>query len=333
MKLSRIVLLLLVLVFNQGCKQKQEDFSHIEYLNKDDQLIEYTLPSEDEIQELEILAKRGDADAEYRLAQYCSSAIGGADHRRAFTLCESAAKKGHPLAMMKLSVMYYNGEGVSANTKKSLKWMAKAADTNNINVLRALGNRYEKGLYGYEKDYQEAKKWYRLAAEQGSTTAKKALAFLLYDDAQSERDYAESYRLLSSLVEEGDKGGKILYYLGLCYYEGRGVNRNASKAVDYLQQASFEQFAQIGIMEAQYLLGLCYYQGDGIPKNYNRALYWMLISVRNASSLEEALDDDQLGEKQEEKARPYINEIMQLLGDYEVELIYDQAAEAWSGRM
>ena len=77
----------------------------------------------------------------------------------------------------------------------------------------------------YAKDNPaEAVKWYRKAAEQD------------HDDAQCA--------------------------LALCYYTGKGVEKDLAKAVEWWRKAADQDHD-----EALYRLGLCYYNGEGVEKD------------------------------------------------------------------
>ena len=73
-----------------------------------------------------------------------------------------------------LGECYYDGEGVSEDKKKSVKWFTRSAEQGYANAQFNLGNAYFKGE-GVTKDYKEAVKWWTKAAEQGDADAKEAL--------------------------------------------------------------------------------------------------------------------------------------------------------------
>ncbi|MBO7321300.1 MAG: sel1 repeat family protein, partial [Bacteroidales bacterium] len=69
---------------------------------------------------------------------------------------------------------YYYGEGVEKNYTEAVKWYRKAADKGHLDAQYNLGNRYYNGE-GVEKNYTEAVKWYRKAADKGHSNAKNTL--------------------------------------------------------------------------------------------------------------------------------------------------------------
>jgi Sel1 repeat-containing protein len=90
-----------------------------------------------------------------------------------------------------------------------------------------VGLAYEFGWDGGDRDYSEAAKWYRKAADQGDPKGQSRLAFL-YDLGKGvQRDYAEAAKWYRLAADQGD--GDAQLSLGIKYYIGDGV------AKDYVQ--------------------------------------------------------------------------------------------------
>ena len=68
--------------------------------------------------------------------------------------------------------MYDYGRGVAKDYAEAVRWYRKAAEQGNANAQYNLGLMYEEGL-GVAKDGAEAMRWFRKAAEQGYAKAKK----------------------------------------------------------------------------------------------------------------------------------------------------------------
>lgn len=60
-----------------------------------------------------------------------------------------------------------------------------------------LGKNYEAGRSGLKKDYLEASRWYRLAAEQGDPFAQASLGLLYRFGKGVEQDYVQAYMWFS----------------------------------------------------------------------------------------------------------------------------------------
>ena len=70
---------------------------------------------------------------------------------------------------------YYSGNnGKDRDYSEALKWYRKAAEQGISSAQYNLGRMYEKGR-GVLKDKNEALKWYKQAAEKGNADAQKAL--------------------------------------------------------------------------------------------------------------------------------------------------------------
>ena len=57
--------------------------------------------------------------------------------------------------------------------------------------------------------------------------------------------------------------------LGSCYYNGEGVDRDYTKAVEWYTKSAEQEYAS-----AQYSLGRCYENGNGVEKDLEEAKKW-----------------------------------------------------------
>jgi hypothetical protein len=110
-----------------------------------------------------------------------------------------AAKAGDGQAACRLGDLYRDGEKVSYNPKKALRWYARSALLGDPVGQNQLGACYEHGV-GCRPNPRRAAKYYALSASQGCSTAQKNL--------------------------------------GLCYLVGRGVSRDLEQARSWLQGAA-----------------------------------------------------------------------------------------------
>jgi TPR repeat protein len=76
--------------------------------------------------------------------------------------------------MDNLGYVYEKGIGVTRNYTEAARWYRKAADAGNARGMSNLGYMHEKGL-GVTKNYTEAVRWYRKAANAGNKYAIKRL--------------------------------------------------------------------------------------------------------------------------------------------------------------
>ena len=101
---------------------------------------------------------------------------------------------------------------------------------------------FYKGVEYYKnKNYPEAVKWFRKAAEQGDAKAQCMLG-VCYDNGQGvSQDYAEAVKWYRKAAEQGDAMAQ--YNLGVCYYNGQGVSQNYAEAVKWLRKAAAQGHA------------------------------------------------------------------------------------------
>ena len=90
--------------------------------------------------------------------------------------------------------------------------------------------------YYFEKDYAEAVRWWRKAAEQGHAQAQNWLGFCHYYGQGVKKDYAEAVRWFSMSAEQGYD--KAQNWLGFCYYHGQGVEKDNEEAVRWFRKAA-----------------------------------------------------------------------------------------------
>ena len=98
-----------------------------------------------------------------------------------------------------------------------------------------LGAYYAWGMWE-PKDYSEAVKWYRKAADQGNADAQNNLGVCYKNGEGVPQDYSEAVKWYRKAAEQGQKYAQ--YNLGVCYYNGQGVTQNRQEAFKYFRQAA-----------------------------------------------------------------------------------------------
>ena len=206
-----------------------------------------------------------------------------------------AAFKKDPLGMFHLGRCYENGWGTERDEKLAAQYYKKAADAGLAEAQIRYGVCCEEGK-GVPQDLDQAERYYTLAGEQGSDDALERLDGLMkkrsgspdpapaavpaapkapvsaaleaqYEKAYAlyqKRQYAEALRLFKPGAEQGHAGSQ--YYVGLCFYFGRGVSKDAFTAANWYRKA-----ADQGNLSAIYNLGCCYRDGIGVARDYAEA--------------------------------------------------------------
>ena len=161
---------------------------------------------------------------------------------------------------------YYGRNGKLKNYTEAVKWYRKAAEQGHSDTQNLLGYCYEKG-YGVPQDYTEAVKWYRKAAEQGDEYGQTSIGDCYYYGRGVTQNYSEAIKWYRKAAEQGDTNAQN--NLGNCYYYGRGVTQNYNEAIKWYRKA-----AEQGDTNAQNNLGICYKYGEGVTQDYTEAIKW-----------------------------------------------------------
>lgn len=161
----------------------------------------------------------------------------------------SAAANGDALALHEIGMRYMDGRGVSSSFEQAARWYALAAERGFAPAQYRLGNLYEKGL-GMPRDLVKARELYERAAIQGNASAMHNLA--------------------------------VLYAMGA---EGNIDNDKAAKW--------FFKAAELGIKDSQYNLGILTAKGLGQAQNFEESYKWFALAA-NAGDPDAAEKRDQI---------------------------------------
>jgi hypothetical protein len=230
----------------------------------------------------------------------------------AFKWCQKAARQKHPIAMFNVGAAYFNGEGVAENVISAYAWFVLAqeagsesaaeavkrmgADLQHISasaVFEKIADMYEKGN-DLPRNYAEALKWYRRAAEGGGPTVRVKLAGLLVE----EKKYDEARRLCEEAVKQSYSPAN--YCLGYLYDHGLGVARNPPEAAKWFGRA-----AEMGHSRSMLRLGQMYVTGDGVKPDKKTAYFYFFLaaSVIPEAKQEQASLEKELSSKDVEKTK------------------------------
>jgi len=120
------------------------------------------------------------------------------------------------------------------------------------------------GFKRFNKDRDEASALFRKAAEQGHPYGQYQLGMIFSGD-HDDISAAKWFR------KAADKGlMEAQSFLGNIYWEGVGVNKDASEAVKWWRKA-----AEQGYTTAENNLGQCFLTGQGVTKNKQEGIKWL----------------------------------------------------------
>ena len=180
-------------------------------------------------------------------------------------------------AQYNLGVSYENGQGVKQSYEEAVKWYILAAEQGYAPAQLNLGYCYELGQ-GVKQSYEEAVKWYTLAAEQELANAQFNLGVCYKNGQGVKQSYEEAVKWWHKAAEQGDADAQI--NLGVCYELGQGVKQSYEEAVKWYTLA-----AEQGDAEAQLNLGICYDDGQGIEQSYKEAAKWYTLAAEQGVAL------------------------------------------------
>jgi TPR repeat protein len=146
-----------------------------------------------------------------------------------------SAAGGDADAQNNLGFMYANGKGVPKDYAEAARWFRKAADQNYPDAQNNLGVMYNNGQ-GFPRNYAEAILWYRKAADLGDVKAQ--------------------------------------YNLGQLYRHGYGVKQDYTEAAMWYRKAADQDYAY-----AQHNFGVCYKNGVGVPRDNDKAYMWLELAA------------------------------------------------------
>ena len=189
------------------------------------------------------------------------------NYTEALNWYKKAAENGSSDAQSELGFMYMNGEGTPVNKSEGAKWLIKASENGDLMAQRALGFMYKNGD-GVPQNISESNKWlgkatyqfYEAGRKNMKTNGQVALQFFswVYEMRQTPHDVwslfhiGEIYYFAEGGVQTdfqeavkyfkaaSDMGNRVaMYYMGLCYEFGRGIQKDLSKAQQYYKESGY----------------------------------------------------------------------------------------------
>jgi hypothetical protein len=226
------------------------------------------------IEQLSAAAEKGDADAQYRLAQSYIRGVGILrSFTKAFELIKKAAEQGHPEAIGGVGYFYANGYGVKKDLAAAADWFRKGAEKGGAKAQLNYGLALLNGR-GVPADEKEGMKWIDKAVAQGSPHAWFAMAeFYYFGTHGHERSFSKAYEYVQKAAAADLAPAENM--LGSMYQEGNGAPIDLAKAEYWFRKAA-EQGDPKGMSNLGLLLGP---DGPDTSKHVE-ALKWLLLAQR-----------------------------------------------------
>lgn len=166
------------------------------------------------------------------------------DEQKAIELYRQAAKQGSPEAMYKLYMVYRDGRGVSNNEEEAEQWLTKSAEA---------GYAWAQCELGYHFEYMD---WGR------------------YHETSHSNDMPVAIQWYRRSAEQNWPGGD--YHLGLCYLEGKGVDKDEERGLNLIRKAAEQNHAYSLVKLAE-----LYSRGIGEPRSEeDRPIHLLLRAAK-----------------------------------------------------
>ena len=144
---------------------------------------------------------------------------------------EAMANQNNAEAIMELARRYLFGYGVEHSSEKYFKLLKRAAELGYLPAQVTLGSEYK---YQFKK-YEDAVKWYKIAAEKGYASAQNCLARCYLQGNGVEQNPEEAIRLFKASAEQDNYlACRELYR---CFEEGIGVEKDPQEAAKWNKKA------------------------------------------------------------------------------------------------
>ena len=227
------------------------------------------------------LAKRGDAEAQYRVGRIYYYGTGVApDAAEAARWYRAAAEQGHARSQSNLGTLYEEGRGVPADPAAAAGWYAKAAAQGRAVASLNLGRMYEQGR-GVPQDESKAFELYEAAARKGYGEAQWRLARMYEQGRGVAADAEQADKWDRRALKNGYRPGSVPASSPVASIDdeapapaiappGQAAQAPAQPTpADPLLAA-----AQAGDAESQYRVGNRYRLGEGVAEDLAQAASW-----------------------------------------------------------
>ena len=237
----------------------------------------------------------GDTLCMYRYASLIHEGlVKGVERKDLIPWLQKAADKNHAPALSMMGLFLIRGELIAQDTKAAVKCFEKAALQNYAVAQGNLGQ-----YHAEAKRYEEAIKWYRLAARQGEAPSQFALGLLTLRGQGTKKDLPKAYywftlakkygfqgvdRELESLAKQMSASdirqadAEAARFVAQVFYKPDGSAPVANLAEVDLK--TLQDKAEGGDREAQFQLGLRYAKGDGVNVDTVIAYKWLYIAEK-----------------------------------------------------
>jgi TPR repeat protein len=155
----------------------------------------------------------------------------------------------------------------NARKNSPVEKLRQTALKGDVAAQRSLGVDYEHG-YNVYQNYQEAAKWYQLAANRGDAISQNNLGSFYQYGLGNSTNYDKAVTLYQQSAAQGFALAQS--NLGYMYDYGLGVSTDKVAAVTWYRRAAEQNYSG-GMLN----LGMCYGGGNGVDRDLPQAYQWL----------------------------------------------------------
>ena len=188
------------------------------------------------------------------------------------------------LSLIALSFSFaLQAEGSINQSSNVFNFQQKLAINGNVNAQYKLGFMYEVGE-GVEADIEQAKHWYKLAAEAGSSQAEQRNTYLTIKEHGYDKDkYAEWLNGIKK--DAGQSKPDAVLLLGQLHHQGLGVKKDLKQSLELLNLVNVLGAAnvekEIGVIQRQIKAQKKYSQQKQVKRVENEKHLEVTLDVKS----------------------------------------------------
>ncbi|CAF4188787.1 unnamed protein product, partial [Adineta steineri] len=230
---------------------------------------------EDLVQYYQLLADRGDAQAQYGLGQLYYLRDTAFD--KALYYFRLAADNGNSNAMAYLGKLYSEkNDYIKQNNLTALQFFQRSAEKGNPMGQAGIGSAFYHGA-GIEQNYEKAFKYFQLSADQGYVEGQLMLGIMYYNGEGVKRDYKMAVKWFQAASQSGHALG--YFNLGQMHATGTGVLRSCTTATEL-----FKNVAERGKWSSMFIEAYNLYRQGHIEQAFMKYLYLAELGYEIAQS-------------------------------------------------
>jgi TPR repeat protein len=200
------------------------------------------------------------AEKNYAAGQHgLATMLQATDFAGSLRLFTAAAQSGHAPSQVTLGFLFENGSGVPKDLGTALKYYVSAANQGDATAQMRAAYLYEQNVDEKVDGQNEARKWYKAAAQKG-----EMFAVLRYGQLIEPYNAEEAFQCYKNASEKGYEYAMVSY--AKCFLEGIGTQVNYEKALEWYNKA-----AEKNVPEAWFRLGFMHIDAQGVPENVEKA--------------------------------------------------------------